>query len=113
MLVALWLLPGCLATPDLYLTPGTTYLFLQANKNLLLKGKVGTAGVSAALALKAWWQPSFWLALALGYGFKDGKPRVGLTAGLENYGNIRWDRVWHCYVMSCPADDCKSIFMCC
>ncbi len=75
------------------LTAGTTHLFLQANKNLLLKGKVGTAGVSAALALKAWWQPSFWVALALGYGFKDGKPKLGLTAGLENYGNIRWDRV--------------------
>eukprot|EP00891_Asterochloris_glomerata_P005399 jgi/Astpho2/5399/Aster-07351 len=67
----------------------------QANKNLLLKGKVGTAGVSAALALKAWWQPSFWVALALGYGFKDGKPKLGLTAGLENYGNIRYERAGH------------------
>ena len=83
----------CLAKAAPCSKPGTTRLILQANKNLLLKGKVGTAGVSAAMALKAWWQPSFWLALALGYGFKDGKPKVGLTAGLENYGNIRWDRV--------------------
>ena len=106
MLVGLWQLPGYLAKATPCSTPGTTHLSLQANKNLLLKGKVGTAGVSAAMALKAWWQPSFWVALALGYGFKDGKPKVGLTAGLENYGNIRWDRVRHCYVKSCPADSC-------
>ena len=62
---------------------------LQANKNTLIKGMVGTAGVSAALAFKAWWQPSFWFALSGGFDFRIRQPKFGLTFGTENYGNIR------------------------
>ena len=51
---------------------------------------VGTGGVSAALAFKAWWQPSFWLALSGGFDFRLRQPKFGLTCGTENYGNIRY-----------------------
>ena len=63
---------------------------LQANKNTLIKGRVGTGGVSAALAFKAWWQPSFWFALSGGFDFRLRQPKFGLTFGSENYGNIRY-----------------------
>ena len=61
----------------------------QANKNTLVKGMVGTGGISAAVALKAWWQPSFWLALSAGFDFRIRQPNFGLSFGTENYGNIR------------------------
>ncbi|KAL3162528.1 hypothetical protein ABBQ32_010183 [Trebouxia sp. C0010 RCD-2024] len=64
----------------------------QANKNTLIKGRVGTGGVSAALAFKAWWQPSFWLALSGGFDFRTREPKFGLNFGTENYGNIRYER---------------------
>ena len=51
---------------------------------------VGSDGVSAALAFKAWWQPSFWFALSGGYDFRIRRPKFGLTFGTENYGNIRY-----------------------
>lgn len=70
---------------------------LQANKNTLLKGMIGTQGVALALAVKAWWQPSFWFALSAGYDFYTRLPRFGCTVGTENYGNIRHD---HCSVRS-------------
>ena len=63
--------------------------WVQANKNTLIKGRVGTGGVSAALAFKAWWQPSFWFALSGGFDFRSREPKFGLTFGSENYGNIR------------------------
>lgn len=62
---------------------------VQANKNTLLKGMVGTSGIAAALAVKAWWQPSFWFALSAGFDFHTRLPKFGCTFGTENYGNIR------------------------
>lgn len=61
----------------------------QANKNTLIKAMVGTRGVMAAVAFKAWWQPSFWFALSGGFDFRIRQPKFGLTFGTENYGNIR------------------------
>ena len=45
--------------------------------------------VAAAVALKAWWQPSAWLAASVGFDFHTRRPKAGLTFGIENYGNIR------------------------
>ncbi|DBA96333.1 hypothetical protein WJX82_004926 [Trebouxia sp. C0006] len=64
----------------------------QANKNTLVKAMVGTGGVMAAVAFKAWWQPSFWAALSGGFDFRMRQPKFGLTLGTENYGNIRYER---------------------
>jgi hypothetical protein len=65
-------------------------LLAQANKNTLVKAMVGTGGVMAAVAFKAWWQPSFWAALSGGFDFRMRQPKFGLTLGTENYGNIRF-----------------------
>ncbi len=65
-------------------------LLTQANKNTLVKAMVGTGGVMAAVAFKAWWQPSFWAALSGGFDFRIRQPKFGLTLGTENYGNIRF-----------------------
>ena len=62
---------------------------MQSNKNTMLKGALGTGGVAMALAWKAWWQPSFWLALSAGFDFQTRLPKFGCTFGTENYGNIR------------------------
>ena len=64
-------------------------LAAQANKNLLVKARVGTDAAVASLAFKAWWQPSFTFALSGGYDLAQRKPRVGFVFNVENYGNIR------------------------
>lgn len=73
----------------------------QANKNTLVKGGVGTGGVSAAAAFKAWWQPSLWLALSGGFDFRTRQPKLGLTFGTENYGNIRQATAFWLAVLCC------------
>lgn len=61
----------------------------QANKNVLLKGRVGLDGVAAAAVVKGWWQPSFTLGVAVSKGL-DGTPaRMGLTAAVETYTKLR------------------------
>ena len=69
--------------------------YLQVNKNWLLKARVGSDAVAAALALKAWWQPSMTFAVAAVYDFASRMPRLGLTFNVENYGNIRCARSLH------------------
>ncbi|BDA45555.1 hypothetical protein COCOBI_07-3420 [Coccomyxa sp. Obi] len=64
----------------------------QVNKNVLVKGRVGTDAAVASLAFKAWWQPSFTFAASAGYDLRNHKPRVGLVFNVENYGNIRYER---------------------
>ena len=61
----------------------------QANKNLLVKVRAGTADVSLAAAFKAWWQPSLSFAASMAYDFASQQPRLGLNFNVENYGNIR------------------------
>jgi hypothetical protein len=61
----------------------------QVNKNVLVKGRVGTDHVAAAFAWKAWWQPSFVVAASVEVPFKVCKPRFGVSFGVENFGNIR------------------------
>eukprot|EP00884_Botryococcus_braunii_P000788 jgi/Botrbrau1/1070/Bobra.0076s0035.2 len=64
----------------------------QANKNWLVKARAGTESVSAAIAFKAWWQPSFSVAAAASWAFRDRLPRFGLSFSLENYGDLRYER---------------------
>ena len=65
------------------------FLAAQANKNLLLKARVGTDAAVASVAFKAWWQPSFTFALSGGYDLALRAPRAGFVFNVENYGNIR------------------------
>lgn len=84
--------PASIPLPDEQATHLQIAAAWQANKNTLVKAMVGSDGVSAALAFKAWWQPSFWFALSGGYDFRIRRPKFGLTFGTENYGNIRYER---------------------
>ena len=73
----------------------------QANKNLLVKARVGTDAAVASLAFKAWWQPSFTFALSGGYDLAQRAPRVGFVFNVENYGNIR------CAQTPSPCQGCR------
>ena len=64
----------------------------QANKNLLIKARAGTADVALAAAFKAWWQPSLCAAVNAAWDFASQQPRLGLALNVENYGNIRCAR---------------------
>lgn len=73
---------------------------MQVNKNVLVKGRVGTDAAVASLAFKAWWQPSFTFAASAGYDLRSHKPRVGLVLNVENYGNIRCAFACHTFTHS-------------
>jgi hypothetical protein len=64
----------------------------QANRGLLVKGKVSTEGVSAAMAVKAWANPSWTAAASAAWLFDSNTPKLGLTFGVENHGTIRYER---------------------
>lgn len=64
----------------------------QANKNVLVKAQVGLAGASLAAVFKSWWQPAFTLAGTAGVDFATGRSRFGLTAAVETFKNIRYER---------------------
>ena len=72
---------GCLLT--------ATLLLVQVNKNVLLKGRVGTDAAVVSFSFKAWWQPSFTLGASAGYDMHTRKPVFGFVLNCENYGNIR------------------------
>ncbi len=78
---------------------------VQVNKNVLVKGRVGTDAAVASLAFKAWWQPSFTFAASAGYDLRSRKPRVGFVFNVENYGNIRCAQLLFASSASCT---CRS-----
>lgn len=63
---------------------------MQVNKNVLLKGRVGTDAAVLSFSFKAWWQPSFTVGASAGYDMQTRKPVFGFVLNCENYGNIRW-----------------------
>jgi len=64
----------------------------QANKGLLVKAKVGTDSIGAAVAFKSWWHPSWVAAASANWLFATNSPKFGITLGVENHGNIRYER---------------------
>ena len=65
---------------------------LQVNKSVLVKGRLSTDSVSASVAMKSWWNPSSTAAVSATYPFGayNPYPKLGLTFGCENFGNIRF-----------------------
>ena len=92
-----------LSPPSVLSSPLSPKLRTQANKNLLLKARVGTDAAVASAAFKAWWQPSFTFALSGGYDLQRRKPRIGCVFNCENYGNIRCGTA-----ASCEAADVRQ-----
>ncbi|PSC76152.1 solanesyl diphosphate synthase [Micractinium conductrix] len=64
----------------------------QANKNVMVKAQVGLHGASVATVFKSWWQPAFTLAGAAGVDWATGRTRIGLTAAVETFKSIRYER---------------------
>lgn len=60
------------------------------NKNLLLKAKVGTDALTAALAVKSWGAIGTTGAASVGWNIQRQQPQFGFALAFENYGNIRW-----------------------
>ena len=64
----------------------------QTNKNVMVKGRVGLDGLAAAVVIKSWWQPAFTLGLAASKGFDGRTAKLGLTAAVESYRSLRYER---------------------
>ncbi len=63
----------------------------QVNKSVLVKARLSTDSVGASVAVKSWWNPSSTAAVSCTYPFGayNPYPKLGLTFGCENFGNIR------------------------
>lgn len=75
--------------PAPFWVPNNCPAAAQVNKNVLLKGRVGTDAAVASFSFKAWWQPSFTIGASAGYDMQTRKPVFGFVLNCENYGNIR------------------------
>jgi hypothetical protein len=64
----------------------------QANRGLLLKAKISSDSIGAAVAVKSWAQPSWTAAASATWVYGSSSPKLGLTFGVENHGNVRYER---------------------
>jgi hypothetical protein len=65
----------------------------QANKNVLLKARLGLDGAAAAVVFRSWNQPSLALGVAVAKDFGgSAPPRFGLTASAETFSTLRYER---------------------
>ncbi|KAG4911492.1 hypothetical protein JHK86_051925 [Glycine max] len=71
----------------------------QANKNFLLKAKVGPRSSSMALAFKSWWKPSFTFSISATRDRADGKMQYGFGIQSESLREASYQRADPNYVM--------------
>ncbi|CAK9154297.1 unnamed protein product [Ilex paraguariensis] len=74
----------------------------QANKNLLLKGKVGPLSSSVALAFKSWWKPSFTFSISATRDRTVGKTAFGFGIRIDNLREASYQRADPNFVMLTP-----------
>ncbi|WOG93383.1 hypothetical protein DCAR_0312667 [Daucus carota subsp. sativus] len=74
----------------------------QANKNFLLKGKVGPLGSSLALAFKSWWKPAFTFSMSAKRDRADGKTAFGFGFRVDNVREASYQRADPNFVMLTP-----------
>ncbi|KAK3000762.1 hypothetical protein RJ639_021564, partial [Escallonia herrerae] len=74
----------------------------QANKNLLLKGKMGPHSSSAVFAFKSWWKPSFTLSLSATRDHIVGKTGLGFGIHVDNLREASYQRADPNFVMLTP-----------
>ncbi|XP_057769376.1 uncharacterized protein LOC130989407 isoform X2 [Salvia miltiorrhiza] len=77
----------------------------QANKNFLIKGKVGPLSSSIALGFKSWWKPSFTLSVS---AVRDRTKRVtafGLGIQIDNIREGMYERADPNFVMLTPSKE--------
>ncbi|XP_028060610.1 uncharacterized protein LOC114264214 [Camellia sinensis] len=86
-------------------TPDSTFQFAaswQANKNFLLKGKVGPFSSSVAFALKSWWKPAFTFSISATSGHTVGKTAFGFGISVDNVREASYQRADPNFVMLTP-----------
>lgn len=74
----------------------------QANKNFLLKGKVGSVSSAVALAFKSWWNPSLTYSISATRDHTSRTTGYGFGLRVENIREARYQRADPNYVMLTP-----------
>ncbi|XP_027357883.1 uncharacterized protein LOC113867091 isoform X2 [Abrus precatorius] len=77
----------------------------QANKNLLLKAKVGPRSSSMAFAFKSWWKPSFTFSVSATRDRADGKMQYGFGIQSESLRDASYQRADPNFVMLTPSKE--------
>ncbi|KAM7509127.1 hypothetical protein LguiA_019580 [Lonicera macranthoides] len=74
----------------------------QANKNFMLKGKVGPLISSLALAFKSWWKPAFTFSISANRDHTVGKTAFGIGLRVDNLREASYQRADPNFVMLTP-----------
>ncbi|KAL7140807.1 hypothetical protein ABFS83_08G011500 [Erythranthe nasuta] len=77
----------------------------QANKNFLLKGKVGPLSSSIALAFKSWWKPSFTLSVSAVRDRIKAETAFGFGIRVDNIREASYQRADPNFVMLTPSKE--------
>ncbi|XP_078431669.1 beta-galactosidase isoform X2 [Wolffia australiana] len=77
----------------------------QANKNILIKGKIGSSLSSLALAFKSWWKPSFTFSITAVNNLSGGGTSFGFGIRIEDLREPRYERADPNYVMLTPTKE--------
>ncbi|TKW25726.1 hypothetical protein SEVIR_3G137000v4 [Setaria viridis] len=77
----------------------------QANKNFLLKGKLGPSKSSVALAFKSWWRPSFTFSVTAVNDHSMGTTSYGFGLRVEDLRQASYQRADPNYVMLTPSKE--------
>nr|CAB3460653.1 unnamed protein product [Digitaria exilis] len=77
----------------------------QANKNFLLKGKLGPSKSSVALAFKSWWRPSFTFSVTAVNDHSKGTTSYGFGLRVEDLRQASYQRADPNYVMLTPSKE--------
>lgn len=77
----------------------------QANKNFVLKGKVGPLSSSLALAFKSWWKPSFTFSISATRDRIFGKTAFGFGIRIENLREASYQRADPNFIMLTPSKE--------
>ncbi|XP_044479078.1 uncharacterized protein LOC123206048 [Mangifera indica] len=77
----------------------------QANKNFLLKGKLGPLSSTVSLAFKSWWKPSFTFNISATRDRTTGKTQYGFGLRVENLREASYQRADPNFVMLTPSKE--------
>ncbi|RAL46889.1 hypothetical protein DM860_005168 [Cuscuta australis] len=77
----------------------------QANKNFLLKGKVGPLSSSTVLAFKSWWKPSFTFNISANRDHTKGQTSLGFGICVDNIREGSYQRADPNFVMLTPTKE--------
>ncbi|KAL6610723.1 hypothetical protein ACP70R_040692 [Stipagrostis hirtigluma subsp. patula] len=77
----------------------------QANKNLLLKGKLGPSKSSAAMAIKSWWRPSFTFSVTAVFDHSKRTISYGVGVRTEDLRQPSYQRDDPNYIMLIPSEE--------